>query len=84
MAEKKKKDMEFEAAMKRIDEISLGLEDSSLTLDESLALYEEGVSLVRICRKKLEEAEQKISCLCANENGEMEEVPFVAEGEQNA
>ena len=81
MAEKKKKEMEFEAAIKRIDEISQKLEDSSLTLDESLALYEEGVSLVRVCRKKLEEAEQKISCLYPNENGEMEEKPFSAEGE---
>ena len=81
MAEKKKKEMDFEAAIKRIDEISLKLEDSSLTLDESLALYEEGVSLVRVCRKKLEEAEQKISCLYPNETGEMEEKPFSAEGE---
>ncbi len=81
MAEKNKKDIEFEAAMKRIDEISAKLEDSSLTLDESLALYEEGVSLVRICRKKLEEAEQKISCLYPNEDGEMEEKPFTASGE---
>ena len=81
MAEKKKKEMDFEAAIKRIDEISQKLEDSSLTLDESLALYEEGVSLVRVCRKKLEEAEQKISCLYPNETGEMEEKPFSAEGE---
>ena len=81
MAEKKKTEMEFEAAMKRIDEISLRLEDSSLTLDESLALYEEGVSLVRVCRKKLEEAEQKITCLYPDENGVMEENPFEAEGE---
>ena len=81
MAEKKNENMEVEAAMKRIDEISARLEDSSLTLDESLALYEEGISLVRICRKKLEEAEQKISCLTANENGEPVEAPFAAEGE---
>lgn len=82
MAEKKNKDIEFEAAMKRIDEISEKLEDSSLTLDESLALYEEGVSLVRVCRKKLEEAEQKISCIYPNEDGEMAEKPFSFEGEQ--
>ena len=77
----KKKDMDFEAAMKRIDEISLKLEDSSLTLDASLALYEEGVALVRFCRKKLEEAEQKISCLYANDDGEMKEKDFSASEE---
>lgn len=77
----KKKNMDFEAAMKRIDEISAKLEDNSLKLDESLALYEEGVSLVVFCRAKLDEAHQKISCLSVNENGEIAEVPFVAEEE---
>lgn len=78
MAEKKK-DMEFEVAMKRIDEISVKLEDSGLTLDDSLALYEEGVALVALCRKKLEVAEQKISCLYPDENGELKEKPFSVE-----
>ena len=78
MAEKKK-DMEFEAAMQRIDEISARLEDSTLKLDESLALYEEGVALVALCRAKLEAAEQKISCLYPDENGELKEKPFSAE-----
>ena len=78
MAEKKK-DMEFEAAMKRIDEISVKLEDSGLTLDDSLALYEEGVALVALCRKKLEAAEQKISCLYPDEHGELKERPFSVE-----
>ena len=77
MAEKKK-NMNFEAAIKRIDEISVKLEDASLTLDESLALYEEGVSLVRLCRKMLEDAEQKITCLYPNDDGEMKEKPFSA------
>ena len=77
----KKNNIDFEAAMKRIDEISAKLEDNSLKLDESLALYEEGVSLVAFCRAKLDEAQQKISCLSVNENGEIAEVPFVAEEE---
>ena len=71
----------FETAMKRIDEISAKLEDNSLKLDESLALYEEGVSLVAFCRAKLDEAQQKISCLSVNENGEMVENTFSTEAE---
>ena len=73
--------MEFEDAMKRIDEIVLRLEDqnSSLKLDESLSLYEEGVSLVAFCRKKLEEAQIRISALSPDENGEIKETEFVAE-----
>ena len=81
MAEKKKKEMDFEAAIKRTDEISQKLEDSSLKLDDSLALYEEGVALVALCRAKLEAAEQKISCLYPDENGELKEKPFSAEEE---
>lgn len=77
----KKKDIDFETAMKRIDEITAKLEDNTLKLDESLALYEEGVSLVAFCRAKLDEAQQKISCLSVNENGEMVENAFSAEAE---
>ena len=73
--------MEFEDAMKRIDEIVAKLEDSNLTLklDESLVLYEEGVSLVAFCRKRLEEAQRRITCLSPDENGEMAEKVFDAE-----
>ena len=51
--------LNFEDAMKRIDEIVAKLEDQNLKLDESLVLYEEGVSLVAFCRKKLEEARKQ-------------------------
>ena len=71
--------LEFEDAMKRIDEIVAKLEDSSLKLDESLVLYEEGVSLVALCRKRLEEAQRRITCLSPDENGEMTEKLFSAE-----
>ena len=81
MAEKKKTNIDFESAMKRIDEISAKLEDSALKLDESLALYEEGVSLVAFCRAKLDEAQQKISCISVNENGEITEGDFSVEAE---
>ena len=79
MADKKREDIEFEAAMKRIDEIVSRLEDNTLKLDDSLALYEEGVALVALCRAKLEVAQQKISMICPDENGEMTEKDFSAE-----
>lgn len=74
--------LNFEDAMKRIDQIVARLEDPTLKLDESLAIYEEGVSLVSFCRKKLEEAQRRITCLSPNENGEMVEQIFVAEEEK--
>ena len=81
MADKKKFDIDFETAIKRIDEISVKLEDNTLKLDESLALYEEGVALVAFCRAKLDEVQQKISCLSVNENGEIIESAFSVEAE---
>ena len=76
MATKKVENIEFEDAMKRINEIVAKLSDASLKLDESLALYEEGVSLVAVCKKKLDEAERRISILSPDENWEIVEMPF--------
>ena len=84
MATKKVENIEFETAMKRVNEIVARLEvsDLALKLDESLALYEEGVALVALCRKKLEEAQRRITSLSPDENGEMTEKLFNAEDER--
>jgi len=70
--------MDFETAMVRINEIAAKLEDTTLKLDDSLALYEEGVALVALCRKKLDEAQRRITVLGPDENGEMVESDFSA------
>lgn len=59
MAEKKN----FEEALRRLEQIASQLEGSDLSLDDSLALFEEGVSLVRLCRRLLGQAEKKIQRL---------------------
>lgn len=66
----------FESAMKRLEEIVALLEDGKTPLDDSLAAFEEGVALVRICNEKLTQAEQKVRILIENEEGEMEEQSF--------
>ena len=57
MAAKKKP---FEESMTRLEEIVSILERGESTLDESLALFEEGTKLVNACRKELDTAEQKV------------------------
>ena len=64
-----KKTMTFEAAMERLEEIARLLESGAEGLDESLKLYEEGVSLIRLCTQKLENAEQSVKVLQMNEEG---------------
>ena len=64
-----KKTITFEAAMERLEEITRLLESGSEGLDASLKLYEEGVSLIRLCMQKLESAEQSVKILQMSEEG---------------
>jgi exodeoxyribonuclease VII small subunit len=59
----------FEDALKRLEEIVGRLEKGELALEESLALYEEGIKLSRLCHTKLEEAEAKIELLMKDAKG---------------
>lgn len=65
------KEMTFEAAMVRLEEIVRALESGNAPLDVSLGLFEEGVALVKLCNKRLDTAEQKVKLLVRGENGEM-------------
>ena len=70
------KDMNFEKAMERLEKITQELSREGITLEESLALYEEGVALARVCNKKLDETERKIKILQVSDDGEIEEKDF--------
>ncbi|MDD5427935.1 MAG: exodeoxyribonuclease VII small subunit [Candidatus Omnitrophica bacterium] len=69
-------DMKFEEALKRLEKIVADLEDGSLSLDESLEKYEEGIKLSKACSKKLEVARKKVEILLKNEDGSAELKPF--------
>jgi len=43
----------FEEALARLEAIVKGLEDGDLPLEESLRLFEEGVSLTRLCASRV-------------------------------
>ena len=58
-----KKEMNFEEALARLTEIVHRMEEGNAMLDESLALFEEGVGLVRFCTEALNKAEQKVTLL---------------------
>ncbi len=66
----------FEAAMTRLNEIVEFLEKGTAPLDESLAYFEEGIHLVKLCNDKLEHAEQQIKILKRGEDGTIEETDF--------
>jgi exodeoxyribonuclease VII small subunit len=70
-----KKNVSFETAMERLEEIISQLENSEQPLDNSLTLLEEGVSLIKFCNEKLENVEKSINLLI-NNDGELVERKF--------
>ena len=75
--------MTFETAIARLEEIVHMLESGSAPLDVSLALYEEGVSLVRLCNQRLDNAQQRVKILTLGEDGNMKEQDMPG-GNENA
>ena len=53
----------FEAVYKRLEETVRRLEEGGLTLDESIALYEEGMTLAKSCQSLLDQAELRVTNL---------------------
>ena len=66
MAEKKK-EMSFEEALERLNIIANTLENGNPSLEDALALYEEGASLLKDSMTKLKDAEAKITLLSKGE-----------------
>ncbi len=71
-------EIKFEKALERLNEIVEDLERGNLNLDESLKVYEEGVKLIKLCTKRLNEAQKKIEIL-VKEEGKLIPKPFMAE-----
>jgi len=67
---------EFERSLARLEEIVRKLENTNLSLDEAMKLFEEGVALSRDCQKQLEQAEGRVEVLMKKAGGEMVAEPF--------
>jgi exodeoxyribonuclease VII small subunit len=64
---------DFESALAELETIVTRLEQGDLALEQSLALFERGVQLSRLCHAKLEDAERRIEIL--TERGEVRPAP---------
>lgn len=53
----------FEALYERLQQVTQRLESGELSLDDSVALYDEGMRLAARCQALLAEAEQRIEVL---------------------
>ena len=59
----KEEDMNFEDAMKALEQIANELENGELSLEQSVDKFEEGIKISKKCNEILEKAEKKISIL---------------------
>ena len=70
---------DFEAAIAELETVVKKLEDGELSLEQSLALYERGVTLSKFCHARLEDAERRIELL--NERGQLKPAPAGLSGD---
>lgn len=64
-----KKEVKFEKALHRLEEIVEQLEEGEVDLDKSIEIFEEGSDLVKLCLQKLKSAGQKIKKISADSEG---------------
>ncbi len=74
------KEINFEDAMKKLEEITAQLEKGDLSLDESVKKFEEGINLSKECNKILEDSERRINILINNDGDVTEENFLPKEG----
>ena len=59
-------DASFEEIVARLQEVVEQLEDGELPLERSLAIFEEGVRLSRLGKKRLDDAEARVERLLSD------------------
>ncbi len=75
----KDKELNFEKALADLEKIVEKLEQSGLSLNESLGLFEKGVHLAKFLRAELDKAEKKVEILLKDEKGNVHSEPFSLE-----
>ena len=59
----------IEDSLIKLESIIKKMESGNISLEESLASFEEGINLINECRTKLENVEQKVLELTKNSDG---------------
>ena len=74
----------FKEAIEELEKITDSLESGELELEQSIALFERGVSLIKYCQDKLDSAQAKVELLVDSLEGEIESVPLEEESDRDA
>jgi len=82
MAKKDQQNKKFEAALEELEQVVEQLESGDLSLEDSLAAFEKGVGLVKLCNEKLTEVEKKVELLVKDKEGKFQLKPFESGAEE--
>lgn len=80
-AKKSEPQLNFEAAMDRLEAIVDQMESGKMPLEELIVRYEEGMKLVKVCQERLASAEQRIEIITRNHAGKPVVKPFEPKAE---
>lgn len=67
--DKTQEDRSFEECLQSLEKVVERIEGGELSLEDSLATFEEGVWLVQSCNRKLGEVERRIEVLTKDSDG---------------
>lgn len=73
----------FESTLAQLQEAVDELESGNLTLDESLACFEQGFKNAVRCRELLKKAESRVELLLGKPDGEISTEPFAPAQEES-
>jgi exodeoxyribonuclease VII small subunit len=71
-----RKERSFEEAMARLEEIVAEIESEELGLERQFELFQEGMSLARVCDGKLSEVQKSVEIVLKEAAGEWKTAPF--------
>lgn len=78
MAENASKELKFEEAMVRLEELVHNLEKGDQPLDKALSSFEEGVKLVKQCQKQLSDAQVRVEKIIQDDDGDVTTEPHTS------
>ena len=73
----------FEQAMKQLEQIVQDLESGDMPLEKAIKKFEEGIQLSKFCTEKLDESEKKITVLMQDATGNVSEMPFAVQNNED-
>ena len=72
MKKKNPSSIDFEKSIDRLEKIVEDLEQGNIPLEDSIALYEEGIKLSKLCIETLQKAELRVKQLTKTIDGTIE------------